>query len=263
MSKSKIEWTDETWNPVTGCNKVSPGCTHCYAEVHAKRFWGDRPFSDVQFHPERLEQPLRWRKPRKIFVNSMSDLFHEAITDEQLTQVFAVMALTPQHVYQVLTKRPERMQQYLRNAKQAIRRQAVLLGREKQVDHYRFECCDWEWPLPNVWMGVSVESQDYAYRVDILRKTPATVRFLSCEPLLGALGLNLKNIDWVIVGGESGYRHRPVQPEWIRGILRQTREAGVAFFFKQWGGKHSKARGRTLDGRTWEEMPSPRQSTLR
>ncbi|ABA19796.1 Phage Gp37Gp68 [Trichormus variabilis ATCC 29413] len=223
-----IEWTDKTWNPTTGCDKVSPGCRYCYAEALTERFPQSFPTGfKLNLHPERLEQPKRWRTPSRIFVNSMSDLFHEDVPFSFLQEIFSIMRETPWHIYQILTKREENL---------------VDLAPKL------------EW-TENIWMGVSVESQRYTYRIDALRKVPAAVRFLSCEPLLESLNLDLQNIDWVIVGGESGYNHRPVKPEWIREILQQTREAEVAFFFKQWGGKHSKAGGRMLDDHTWEEMP--------
>jgi len=230
---SKIEWTGKTWNPITGCTKVSPGCAQCYAENIANRFWGDRKFSDVQFHPDRLEKPLKWRNPRLVFVNSMSDLFHPKVTDGQIDSIFNVMATTPRHTYQVLTKRPERM----------------------------LELCGKKVPLPNVWLGVSVESQEYVPRIELLRQTPAAVRFVSCEPLLGKIDLSLDNsevggIHWVIAGGESGAKHRPVSPDWVRDIRDQCVTNGVPFFFKQWGGVTSKAGGRELDGKIWDEMPA-------
>lgn len=223
-----IEWTDKTWNPTTGCTKVSPGCKHCYAETITKRF--RQHFPDgfrFTLHPERLDEPRRWRKPSRIFVNSMSDLFHEQMPISFLKKIFRVMQETPHHIYQILTKRHERLVEL-----------APLL----------------EWP-DNVWIGVSVESQRYVHRVDYLRRVPAKVRFLSCEPLLGPLELNLEGIQWVIVGGESGRGHRPIDAEWVRSIRDQTQAAGAAFFFKQWGGLSSKAGGRLLDGRTWDEMP--------
>lgn len=270
---SEIEWTDETWNPVTGCNKVSPGCAHCYAEGIAKRFWGDREFSDVQFHPERLEQPLRWRKPRMVFVNSMSDLFHESVTDEQLDQIFAVMALTPQHTYQVLTKRPERMLRYMDwcGRRHDLEGKPVSLCRvdvvENATSHWS-HCWEIErWPLPNVWLGVTVENQRTANeRIPLLLQTPAAVRFLSCEPLLeevilrrvkiaaisedgpatidpltGSMVDALKEvgytdkIDWIIAGGESGPKSRPCDIAWIRSIVEQCRDAGTKCFVKQMG----------------------------
>jgi protein gp37 len=224
-----IEWTDKTWNPTTGCNKVSPGCLYCYAEALTERF--PKSFSqgfELTLHPERLEQPKKWRTPSRIFVNSMSDLFHQDVPLEYLQKIFAVMRETPWHIYQILTKRDKKL--------------AELASQL-------------EWS-ENIWMGVSVESQRYTQRIDVLRQVPAKVRFLSCEPLLDSLSLNLEGIDWVIVGGESGYRHRPMNPEWVRNILCQTREAEVAFFFKQWGGHYSKAGGRILDDKIWDEMPS-------
>lgn len=224
-----IEWTDRTWNPTTGCNKVSPGCTHCYAEAITKRFHQNFPSGfELTLHPERLEEPKRWRKPSRIFVNSMSDLFHEEIPFLFLQKVFRIIRETPWHVYQILTKRPER-----------------LLDLAPQLDWHE-----------NIWIGVSVENQDYIHRIDYLRKVPAKVRFLSCEPLLGSLQLDLTDIHWVIVGGESGNRCRPMKLEWVHSIRNQCETDNVAFFFKQWGGRTSKAGGRLLDGQVWDEMPS-------
>lgn len=228
-SNTGIEWTDKTWNPTTGCDKVSPGCAHCYAEALTGRFPKSFPQGfKLTLHPDRLEQPKKWRSPSRIFVNSMSDLFHKDIPLSYLQEVFAVMRETPWHIYQILTKRDKNL------AKLA-----------PQL----------EWS-ENIWVGVSVENQKYTSRIDSLRKVPAKVRFLSCEPLLGALDLNLEAIDWVIVGGESGFQHRPMEPDWVRGILQQTRETNTAFFFKQWGGFHSKAGGRLLDDQVWDEMPN-------
>lgn len=227
-TNTAIEWTDKTWNPTVGCNKVSPGCKHCYAETLTKRFHQNFPNGfDFTLHPERIEEPKRWRKPSRVFVNSMSDLFHERMPLGFLQDVFRVMEECPRHVFQILTKRHERLVEL-----------APLL----------------EWP-ENVWMGVSVENQDYAHRVDYLRQVPAAVRFLSCEPLIGPLQLDLEGIHWVIVGGESGRGHRPIEGEWVRSIRAQCRAAGVAFFFKQWGGLRPKAGGRMLDGRAYDEMP--------
>ncbi|WP_204153079.1 phage Gp37/Gp68 family protein [Leptolyngbya sp. CCY15150] len=224
-----IEWTDKTWNPTTGCTKVSPGCKHCYAEALTERFPKNFPQGfKLALHSDRLGQPKKWRKPSRIFVNSMSDLFHQDIPFAYLQKIFAVMKETPWHVYQILTKRDQNL---------------------VRLAHHL------EWP-ENVWVGVSVESQHYTQRIDSLRQVPAKVRFLSCEPLLGSLDLDLEGIDWVIVGGESGHQYRPMNPEWVRNILYQTREAEVAFFFKQWGGHHSKAGGRVLDNKIWDEMPS-------
>ncbi len=227
-TNTTIEWTDKTWNPTTGCNKVSPGCKNCYAEALTKRFRShfENGF-DFTLHQERLDEPRRWRKPSRVFVNSMSDLFHERMPFDFLQEVFRVMEECPQHVFQILTKRHERM-----------------LELAPELD----------WP-ENVWMGVSVENQDYAHRVDYLRQVPAAVRFLSCEPLIGPLSLNLGDIHWVIVGGESGPKHRPIEAGWVRDIREQTREADAAFFFKQWGGIRPKAGGRELDGSTYDEMP--------
>ena len=227
-TSTAIEWTDKTWNPTTGCNKVSPGCKHCYAEAITKRFRNHFPNGfEFTLHPERLEEPKRWRKPSRVFVNSMSDLFHERMPLGFLQKIFGVMAECPKHVFQILTKRHER-----------------LLELAPEL----------EWP-DNVWMGVSVENQAYAHRVDSLRQVPAAVRFLSCEPLLGPLDLNLEGIHWIIVGGESGPGHRPIEADWVRGIRAQTEVSGASFFFKQWGGMRPKSGGRELDGRTWDQMP--------
>lgn len=237
---SKIEWTDATWNPVTGCNKVSPGCKLCYAERLAKRLkaTGMNKYRNgfaVTCHPDALDIPLRWRKPRTIFVNSMSDLFHEQVPDEFVRDVFGVMEQADWHRYQVLTKRPER---------------AAALSDELP------------WPQ-QVWLGVSVESERYTSRVNLLRECGAATKFLSLEPLLGPLpSLNLDDIDWVIVGGESGPGARPMDPQWARDIRDQCIEAGVPFYFKQWGGVFKKRHGRILDGRTWDDMPSFDKSRL-
>ena len=233
MAASKIEWTDATWNPVTGCDKVSPGCKFCYAERLSKRLKAAgmakyRNGFAVTLHPDTLEIPLRWRKPRSIFVNSMSDLFHDEVPDDFIGAVFDVMTRADWHRYQVLTKRPERVASL----------NSTLL-----------------WPA-QIWQGVSVENQDYAHRIDLLRDTAAAVKFLSLEPLLGPMAnLNLEGIDWVIVGGESGPGARPMQPDWARDIRDQCLDAGVPFHFKQWGGVFKKRNGRELDGRTWDEMP--------
>ena len=230
---SKIEWTDATWNPVTGCNKVSPGCKHCYAQRFSERFRGtpDHPFEqgfDLRLWPERLRLPLAWKTPKRIFVNSMSDLFHERVPLSFVQQVFETMAACPQHQFQVLTKRAER-----------------LVDLSDSLP----------WP-DNVWMGVSVENEKYAHRADLLRLVPARVRFLSVEPLLGPIGaLPLREIHWVIVGGESDPGARPMLREWVEDIRRQCRRATVAFFFKQWGGVRKHASGRTLNGRTYDAMP--------
>jgi protein gp37 len=234
---TKIEWTDETWNPVTGCVKVSPGCKHCYAERFAERFRGTpgHPFFagfDPLLRPERLDQPFRWRSPRMVFVNSMSDLFGDFVPDAFIEKVFAVMARTPQHTYQVLTKRADRMRAWM--------------------DQH-----GWAAQCVNVWSGVSVEDQEHGLpRVEALRRTPAAIRFLSVEPLLEALPeLDLTGIHWVIVGGESGPGARPLDPAWVREIRDVCGRAGVPFFFKQWGGVRKHVTGRVLDGREWSELP--------
>ena len=230
---SHIEWTDATWNPVTGCSKVSPGCKHCYAERLAGRLqaMGQKNYRmgfQVTLQPEMLSHPLRWRRPRRIFVNSMSDLFHEAVPDSYITEVFSVMGRAHWHQYQLLTKRSKR----LRDIDALLR---------------------WE---SNIWMGVSVESENFLDRVDDLRRTRAHVKFLSLEPLLGPLrNLDLTGIDWVIVGGESGPGARPLEPAWAADLRDLCLRSQVPFFFKQWGGVQKSRTGRLLDGRTWDEMP--------
>lgn len=228
-TSTSIEWTDKTWNPTVGCDKVSAGCKNCYAEALTKRFTNHFANGfEFTLHPERLDEPRRWKKPSRVFVNSMSDLFHERMPLEYLKQIFEVMAECDRHVFQILTKRQERL---------------VELAPELP------------WP-DNVWMGVSVENQTFAHRVDYLRTTPAAVKFLSCEPLIGPLDLDLTGIHWVIVGGESGPNHRPIEAEWVRDIRAQSQRAGSSFFFKQWGGSTPKAGGRELDGSTYDEMPN-------
>lgn len=229
---SSIEWTEATWNPVTGCTKVSPGCDNCYAErlAHRLKAMGNPRYEqafDLAVHRDLLTLPLRWKKPRVVFVNSMSDLFHPAVPTSFIREVFDVMAEASQHTFQVLTKRPKR---------------AAALSPKL------------EWPQ-NVWMGTSVESEEYLFRAGELTRTPAAVRFLSLEPLLGPLTLDLGDIDWVIAGGESGPGARPPEEAWIKGIRDQCVAAGVPFFFKQWGGRTPKAGGRTLDDQIWDEMP--------
>lgn len=247
---SKIEWTDTTWNPVTGCDKVSPGCDHCYAESIARRFAGTASFPDgfaVTLHPERLGAPLRWRKPRRVFVNSMSDLFHDQIPDDYIAHVFAVMARTPQHTYQVLTKRHGRMRSLLSSDR----------FRRRMYDFLTFEHYQWinnnrlTHPLPNVWLGVSVENQTWAnVRIPALSDTPAAVRFLSCEPLLGPLDLTeFPDPDWVIVGGESGPGARPMDLAWVRDIRDQCADSRTPLFVKQLGSANGPHKGGDID--TW------------
>jgi protein gp37 len=230
---SKIEWTDATWNPVTGCNKVSPGCKHCYALTFAERWRGipghhfEQGF-DLRLWPERLKLPLAWKTPRRIFVNSMSDLFHEKVPLDFIKDVFQTMRACPHHQFQVLTKRAE---------------QLVEL------------CGSLVWP-DNVWMGVSIENEKYTYRSELLRKVPARVRFLSVEPLIGPIPrLPMRGIHWVIVGGESGPGARLMLPEWVESVHAQCVRARVPFFFKQWGGVRKHDTGRKLHGRTFDDMP--------
>ena len=242
--KSAIEWTDATWNPVTGCTKISPGCAYCYAEGITLRFKRGGPFlpgkTTINLHYDRLDWPGKWKSPRRVFVNSMSDLFHDEVPFDFVQRVFEQMERFDHHTYQVLTKRPERMLAYFQQS-------------ERQF-----------WP-DNVWVGVSVENQYWAdRRIPILNKIPAKVRFLSVEPLLKAVDLrqHLENIHWVIVGGESGSRSRPMKEEWAECIRDACTEAGVAFFFKQWGGRNKKITGRELDGQIWDEMPNMYQVTV-
>jgi protein gp37 len=232
--KSAIEWTDATWNPVTGCTQISAGCDHCYALRFAERWRGvpDHPYEqgfDLRLWPERLEMPLHWKHSRCVFVNSMSDLFHRDVPDEFIRQVFDVMVRADWHVFQVLTKRSARL----------LKLAPTL-------------------PWPNhIWMGVSIELNRFVWRADHLRQVPAQVRFISAEPLLGPLpALNLANIHWLITGGESGPDHRSCQKEWVRDLRDRCVSCGIAFFHKQWGGRTPKAGGRELDGRTWDEMPA-------
>ncbi|HEX2070806.1 MAG TPA: phage Gp37/Gp68 family protein [Thermoleophilaceae bacterium] len=235
--RSAIEWTESTWNPVTGCSKVSPGCAHCYAEAFAERWRGiaghhyEQGF-DLRLWPQRLDQPLAWRKPRRIFVNSMSDLFHEDIPFEFIERVFDVMVRADHHIFQILTKREQRLTDLASSL---------------------------PWP-DHIWMGVSIENRRFVHRADALRGTPAAVKFISAEPLLGPLiGLDLCDIDWLIAGGESGPRHRQVRAEWICELRDRCRDEDVAFFFKQWGGRTSKAGGRLLEGQEWSQMPDVNQ----
>ena len=235
---TSIEWTDATWNPVTGCTKISPGCTNCYAERLAHRLqamgnYNYRNDFEVTLQEQMLHLPLSWKRPRRVFVNSMSDLFHEEVPIEYITRVFTVMKDAYWHQFQVLTKRSERLQQLAPS----------LLWAD------------------NIWMGVSVETGQYLSRIDHLRHTSAAMKFISFEPLLESLGaVDLRGIDWVIVGGESGPGARSMERSWVIEILQACRQAGVPFFFKQWGGTNKKRAGRILDGRTWDEIP---QSTAR
>ena len=301
---SDIEWTDATWNPVRGCVKVSPGCKNCYAETFAERFRGvaGHPYEqgfDPRLVPEALDAPLRWKKPRTIFVNSVSDLFGDFVPDEYLAACFGVMAATPRHTYQVLTKRADRLPRWSGWVETRAHRGAWLecmltasdMIPEDPPRRFAEETIgplSGPWPLPNVWLGVSVESQKYAdERIPHLLATPAAVRFLSIEPLLGPVDLTPylrswcpacashllggehfegracgtcharteRGVGWVIVGGESGPGAREMDPAWVRSIRDQCVAAKVPFFFKQWGGVRKKLRGRLLDGRTWDEMP--------
>jgi protein gp37 len=284
-----IEWTDATWNPVTGCDEVSPGCDNCYAKTFAERFRGtpghyfEQGF-DVVLRPGKLTLPLSWKKPKRVFVNSMSDLFHKDVPDDYIAQVFAVMGATPQHTYQVLTKRHGRMRSLLRSdAFRALTKDAHVKMQLDGALPYRPLVIN-AWPLKNVWLGVSVEDQQRAnLRVPALLETPAAKRFLSCEPLLGSVWLrhwlpvslcdaceadmeapmcapcyadfNANHVDWVIVGGESGAGYRSMELGWARSLRDQCADAGVPFLFKQVGGRTPKAGGRELDGRTHDEFP--------
>ena len=233
-ARSTIEWTESTWNPLTGCTKVSPGCANCYAERLSKRLkaMGNHNYSNgfnITMHEDMLELPFKWRKPQNIFVNSMSDLFHEKVPDEYIFKVFDVMRRATWHRFQILTKRSGRLMDI--NPK-----------------------LPW---MPHIWMGVSVENQDYTYRINHLRRTGAKTKFLSLEPLIGNVSaLQLNDIDWVIVGGESGPKSRPINDSWVIDIRNQCLEKGVPFFFKQWGGVNRQKTGRELEGRVWDEMPS-------
>lgn len=232
-AKSSIEWTESTWNPITGCTKISPGCKHCYAERMSRRLMlmGQPNYAQgfrLSLHEQSMELPLRWKKPQTIFVNSMSDLFHKDVSLAFIKKIFKVMGKAHWHTFQILTKRSDR-----------------LLQLNEQL----------EWK-PNIWMGVSIESQDYTYRIDDLRKTHAVVKFLSIEPLLGPIRkIELKGINWVIVGGESGPGSRPMDEAWVLDIRDQCKRTDVPFFFKQWGGVNKKKAGRLLEGKTWSEMP--------
>lgn len=255
--RTLIEWTDATWNPTTGCTEISSGCDHCYAArlAHGRlrgRYLARDPSWDspqtrsdpfaVRIWPERLNQPQRWSEPMMIFVNSMSDLFHKHVPDSFIRHVFETMLRIDRHIYQVLTKRPSRAIRFWR------RNEDLFEGTEIPA---------------HIWMGTSVENQDVDYRVRHLRRLPAATRFLSCEPLIGSMRLDLDGIHWVIVGGESGPQFRPISADWVRDIRRQCRAAGVPFFFKQWGGQTPKSGGRKLDGRVWDAYPKIASALLR
>lgn len=253
--RSAIEWTDSTWNPVTGCTPVSAGCDNCYAQalaqvrlregylrrlpvIQSERNLED-PFA-VRLWPERMAQPDQWRSPRMIFVNSMSDLFHRDIPEEYVREIFKVMIRVNRHVYQVLTKRPGRALRFYARNKDLFK----------------------NGPVPqHIWLGATVENQEATFRIDQLRQVPAQVRFLSCEPLLSDVDLDLTGIHWVIAGGESGSGFRPMEPEWVKNVHEQCKQANVPFFFKQWGGRTPKAGGRKLDGEVWSEYPGATVST--
>lgn len=242
MAQSKIEWTELTWNPVTGCTKISAGCKFCYAEVMSRRLkaMGVAKYQNgfkLTTHADVLQEPYSWKNPKIVFVNSMSDLFHPDVPLKFIQQVFEVMNDNPQHVFQVLTKRPDLLLKY---------------DQSKSI----------KW-THNIWMGVSVEDDRVVERIDLLRKTKAKIKFLSCEPLIGPLKkMNLKKIDWVIVGGESGRRPRPMDTDWVLDIKEQCDKVGTAFFFKQWGGTNKKKTGRELLNRTWDDMPDPDKSRV-
>jgi len=235
MATTKIEWTESTWNPITGCTKISTGCKHCYAEVMARRLkaMGQEKYKngfELTLHPEVLNEPYSWKKGKMVFVNSMSDLFHKDVPIEFIQRIFRVIKENPQHVFQALTKRADLLRYY--------------------------DSEGWlEWPH-NLWMGVTVENDSVTKRIDLLRQTGARVKFLSCEPLLSSIpDLNLAGIDWVIVGGESGRTPRPIKEEWVIDIKEQCQKANVAFYFKQWGGTKKKKAGKTLEGKIYKEMP--------
>ena len=235
MATTKIEWTESTWNPITGCTKISSGCKYCYAEVMSRRLkaMGQEKYKngfELTLHPEVLQEPYSWKKPKTIFVNSMSDLFHKDIPVEYIQQIFKVIKENPQHIFQALTKRADDLRYY--------------------------DSEGWlEWPH-NLWMGVTVENNEVTHRIENLRKTGARVKFLSCEPLLSPLPeMDLKEIDWVIVGGESGRTPRPIKEEWVIDIKEQCQKANVAFYFKQWGGTNKKKTGKILEGKVYNAMP--------
>ena len=233
MAKSTIEWTESTWNPITGCSHKSSGCLHCYAERLSLRLksMGQKNYQNgfnVSFHKNVLETPLYWKKPQMIFVNSMSDTFHEEVTRQQIKDIFSIMNRASWHTFQILTKRPERLSEIV-------------------------PIVSW---TANIWLGVTIESPEYINRLDFLKKTPARIKFISAEPLLAPLGkIDFSGIDWLIVGGESGPNARVMEEAWVLDLLFQSKAQGVKFFFKQWGGVNKKKHGRLLQGRTWDEMP--------
>jgi protein gp37 len=239
MARTKIEWTESTWNPITGCTKISSGCKNCYAEVMTRRLqaMGQEKYLNgfnLTLHPETLKEPYTWKKPRVIFVNSMSDLFHKDIPVQYIIDVFKVMKENPHHVFQILTKRAD-----------------LLLYYDKEG------CLEW---THNIWMGVTVEDNTVTKRIDLLRQTGAKIKFLSCEPLLTEIPeMNLTGIDWVIVGGESGRTPRPIKEEWVLDIKDQCQKANIAFYFKQWGGTNKKKNGKSLQGKQYTEMPEINQ----
>lgn len=298
--KTAIEWADSSWNPIRGiapnrhmCQKISPGCDNCYASTQVHRFGGQEYSYDhvgeVRLDEKALLLPLTWKEPRRVFVCSMTDLFGEWVPQDWIDQLFGVMALTPWHTYQVLTKRPSRMRDYLTQLVQGPWAARVTVdGRPGTDVHFRMTgvLCDlfprcpaatlnrasawqderWpdgdgflrEWPLPNVWLGTSIELDRFTWRANVLRQCPAAVRFISAEPLLGPLpSLDLDGISWLIAGGESGARHRACMPAWVTDLRDRSQEAGTAFFFKQWGGRTHAEGGRVLGGRTWDEFPTP------
>jgi len=282
---TKIERTEATWNPTTGCDRISPGCDNCYALTLAKRLKamgqakyqqdGDPrtsgPGFGVTMHPAALEESLRWRKPRKVFVNSMSDVGHARISRPFVAQTWAVMALARRHTFQVLTKHPKRLAAMLADPSfvHQVGKAATEIISRTPHGVWRMDMSGWtpvgspeyrvwmpSWPLPNVWVGTSIENDEYTWRADVLRQVPASIRFLSLEPLLGPLpSMDLTGIDWVIVGGESGPGFRPLDLGWVRGLRDRCAELQVPLFFKQWGGITPKVGGRQLDGRTWDQYP--------
>jgi protein gp37 len=254
-----IEWATKSWNPVTGCTKVSAGCDHCYAETFAERWRGVPGHSyeqgfDLKLWPERLEIPLRWKRPQRIFVNSMSDLFHADIPDPFIQSVFDTMKRAWWHQFLILTKRPQRMKRWVTHHNGIDLKHAPLAGFSATSEQMTPK------PLPNVWLGTSIENNEVVWRADFLRQTPAAIRFLSLEPMLGPVDmLDLAGIDWVITGGESGPPHRRFDPDWARAVRDRCLDLGIAYFHKQNGGRTPKAGGRELDGRIWDEYPAWRQ----